>query len=697
VSTAKNRYSKRNPCPICGGGHDMPQGRGTRCWGLTDDTGDYARCTREELAGAIKQNDDDTYSHLLHGACRCGKEHGLAVPKAAASVVRGNAELVRTSSWRAYRPDGNLAIHRRWDYSDGKKSLAWFHPDGRASQNGEIHSTDRLYGLACLDRVRPALLVEGEKAADAVRAMVGDKYAVLATACGAPTVPDAEVLAYVAGKVGPGGLTIWADNDAQGAKQMEGCAAAVLAHNVTVRRVTWPDAPAHGDAADYCATHGKDELLALLESAKLWTAASAAASAIDDTLISAESLKPKPISWIWANRIARGKMTVAGGDPGGGKSMLSVDWAARMSTGRKWPDGTQAPKCKSALVSAEDDPEDTIVPRLIAAGAQLSMIAFPRALDLSTAADPFFESCKSVGVEVVFIDPISAFVGPDTNTWRDSDMRRFLKPIAEAAARTNIAVVLIVHLTKANGGKALYRFQGSIAQAAAPRMAFLIAAHPNDPEIRVMAAVKNNIGRKAESLSYRITPQYVAAVEDEIGRIEWLGPVALTDSELLQPEAASKAVGRAIEFLLEYLNDGPRPSDDCKAAAKAQHIGRDPLWEAKSELHVKARKDGLERWLWELPERRRDPDASVRFEPSDQDPDASVRFSSDLTPSSHITKDTLSLRTILKHPNHTDWDSPDASPIGPRCVHLRSVLFADDLLTCQDCGQQRDPSEEWPA
>jgi len=266
------RYTRRNPCPICGGHRDLPQHRGIRCYGYADDTGDYARCTRDELGGEIKQNDDGTYSHLLRGACRCGQQHGAAASKAAGSAVRDNAELVGTSSWRAYRPDGSFAIHRRWDYSDGRKSLAWFHPDGQASQNGEIRSTDKLYGLACLDRVRPALLVEGEKAADSLRAMVGDGYAVLATACGAPTVPDAEVLAYVAGKVGPDGLTIWADNDVQGAKQMEGCAVAVLAHNVAVRRVTWPDAPAHGDAADYCATHGKDELLALLEAAKPWNA-----------------------------------------------------------------------------------------------------------------------------------------------------------------------------------------------------------------------------------------------------------------------------------------------------------------------------------------------------------------------------------------------------------------------------------------
>jgi putative DNA primase/helicase len=353
--------------------------------------------------------------------------------------------------------------------------------------------------------------------------------------------------------------------------------------------------------------------------------------AIEVSLTIAATLKPKRIEWVWKGRIARGKLTVAGGDPGGGKSMLSVDLAARMITARKWPDGTQAPKCKSGLVSAEDDPEDTIVPRLIAHNADLAMIVFPGALDLSTDADSFFDSCKAAGVEVVFIDPISAFVGPDTNTWRDSDMRRFLKPIAAAAARTNIAVVLIVHLTKANGTKALYRFQGSIAQAAAPRMAFLIAPLPSDPEVRVMAAVKNNIGQKASSLSYRITSTYVAEVEDDIGRIEWLGAVALTDSDLLQPEGEGRALDRAEEFLLEYLADGPKPSKDCEAAAKLKKIGHNTLWDAKKELGIRSRKDGLDRWLWALP--------SARIEPSRSESDASGLFSSDPTHKSHTNKD----------------------------------------------------------
>lgn len=314
--------------------------------------------------------------------------------------------------------------------------------------------------------------------------------------------------------------------------------------------------------------------------------------------------------------------------------MLSVDLAARMTTGRNWPDGTQAPKCKSALVSAEDDPEDTIVPRLIAHGADLAMIVFPGALDLTTDADAFFDSCKSAGVEVVFIDPISAFVGPDTNTWRDSDMRRFLKPIAVAAARTNIAVVLIVHLTKANGSKALYRFQGSIAQAAAPRMAFLIAAHPNDPEVRVMAAVKNNIGQKAESLSYRIASTYVAEVEDDIGRITWLGTVALSDSDLLQPEKESKALDRAEEFLLECLAKGPQPSEEVFKEAKARKVGINACWDAKKRLGIVAKKDGIERWLWTLP--------APRIEASRSDHDASLAFSSNSPPQSHID-DSLSM------------------------------------------------------
>src|SRR5438034_968997 len=199
----------------------------------------------------------------------------------------------------------------------------------------------------------------------------------------------------------------------------------------------------------------------------------------------AESVRPKRIDWLWPGRIARGKLTAVGGDPGVGKGTLGIDICARLSTGRGWPDGTPSPCGMTQLLTGEDDPADTIKPRLMVAGADCSQVLFTdhvelldrsndrRRVDLSLDAELLVQSAADRGVLAIVIDPLSSYLGRETNSWRDSDMRRVLDPLAEAAARKNVAVVLVAHLTKGTGNKALYRFQGSIATTAAARFGFL--------------------------------------------------------------------------------------------------------------------------------------------------------------------------------------------------------------------------------
>ena len=72
------RFTRTDPCPICGGHDGLARGQGVRCYGYYSPSGKLARCTREERAGGLPQNRDGTYSHRLHGPCRCGQTHGPA-------------------------------------------------------------------------------------------------------------------------------------------------------------------------------------------------------------------------------------------------------------------------------------------------------------------------------------------------------------------------------------------------------------------------------------------------------------------------------------------------------------------------------------------------------------------------------------------------------------------------------------------
>lgn len=254
-----DRFTRNDPCPICGGFANLPQGQARRCYGWYDERREYARCTREEKAGRLERNGDGTYSHRLQGDCLCGETHGAASPTQPATASRAGER--RRKTWEIREAGGAVvAEHVRVEYLNGSKRFEWWH-DGRQGLNG-ISSKDILYGLEVLAPTpvtRLAVLTEGEKAADALRE-VG--LLALATVCGAPSTPALAVLAPLA----KGGRTVvlWPDADEEGRQHMARIAALLEragAQPGQVRIVNWTEAPAKGDAAD-CSGDRRKELVA---------------------------------------------------------------------------------------------------------------------------------------------------------------------------------------------------------------------------------------------------------------------------------------------------------------------------------------------------------------------------------------------------------------------------------------------------
>ena len=85
----------------------------------------------------------------------------------------------------------------------------------------------------------------------------------------------------------------------------------------------------------------------------------------------ASEIKTKPISWIWKDRIARGKISILSGNPGVAKSQLCANFGAIITTGGYFPDKTKCDIGTVIFINGEDDAADKIVPRLVAAGANL--------------------------------------------------------------------------------------------------------------------------------------------------------------------------------------------------------------------------------------------------------------------------------------------------------------------------------------
>jgi RecA-family ATPase len=224
----------------------------------------------------------------------------------------------------------------------------------------------------------------------------------------------------------------------------------------------------------------------------------------------AAEIEPKRIDFLWAGRIARGKHTAIAGEPGDGKSQLSIYIAATISRSGEWPCGEgRAPVGNVIIFNAEDGADDTVVPRLIAAGADLERVHIVsavlqdggkgrRTFNLQADLELLERKIAEIGgVALVIIDPISSYMGK-TDSHKNSEVRGALEPVSEMAERLKVAILSITHFSKSGAGnntKALHRFIGSIAFVGAPRAAFAVVEDA-DNEGRILTRQEQH-GRQA--------------------------------------------------------------------------------------------------------------------------------------------------------------------------------------------------------
>jgi len=369
----------------------------------------------------------------------------------------------------------------------------------------------------------------------------------------------------------------------------------------------------------------RNALLDMANRAPLWNSPEPQGGGDDPVFVCLADIAPKSVEWLWPERIALGKLTILAGDPGLGKSFVTLDMAAKVSTGRAWPDCREIPNAAGGVVllSAEDDLADTIRPRLDAADADCRRIIALTAIrkcDPETGREeehPFSLAEDLPGLEgaikqvtncrLVVIDPISAYMGR-TDSHKNAEVRGVLAPLAELAARHRVAVVAVTHLRKGEG-PAMYRTMGSLAFVAAARAAYATIKDKADPSgaRRLVLPVKNNLGNDTTGLAYRLRTHYsnngqpVVSWETE--------PVTTTIDEVMKTERhasddAAPALAEAKKWLADALALGPKLARELVKEAGKDGVTVATLRRAKHALKVESCKgkdttDG--KWSWRLP------------------------------------------------------------------------------------------------
>jgi putative DNA primase/helicase len=332
-------------------------------------------------------------------------------------------------------------------------------------------------------------------------------------------------------------------------------------------------------------------------------------------LVRTSDIVPAKVEWLWQGFIASGRLTGLVGYPGLGKSQVSLDLAATVSTGRDFPGGASNGKAGDVIIlSAEDDPADTIVPRLIAAGADLSRIHIVKAVkdgdgerpfNLSVDLDRLEREQDLTQVKLLVIDPASSYLGSakgnHVNRNNSGDVRTILGRLANFAAKHELAVLAVSHLNKSSGTSAITRIMGSTEWVAVPRAVFLVTEEAGTSR-RLFLPLKNNLAPDRVGYAFRIEDRIVADGIKTSAVVWDHDPVTITADEALAAAAKNKkASSTAMDFLQQLLRDGPVDQTEAVRLGAEAGFSKKNLRMARENLGVKSKKEGFGaegKWVW---------------------------------------------------------------------------------------------------
>jgi putative DNA primase/helicase len=365
--------------------------------------------------------------------------------------------------------------------------------------------------------------------------------------------------------------------------------------------------------------------------------------------------------------------------------------AARISTGTPWPDGKSCARGSVLLVTAEDDPGDTIRPRLDAHRADVERVHLLAGLHREEIDGSRAELVFSLGdadaletalrrlddCRLVVIDPVGSFLGAETDAHRDNEVRAVLAPVAKLAENYGAAVLVVMHRRKSAGAVADDTAMGSRAFTGIARSVWHLSRDAENRERRLLLPGKSNLTAEQTGLAFTIG--------GDPGAVRWeREPVAMTADDAMAQEQGDRgeasALGDAMAWLSDAMAGGPQPGKGLKAAALRDGIAGRTLERAKAKLGVEAGPDGFGGpWVWKLAD-----SASVR-----QESPVSAKF--------NYLADTGETVADSVRPQLGDEEQPTPKPIGSTIrfdcsLHLIALLrhaVRRETMACERRGQRR--------
>lgn len=478
-------------------------------------------------------------------------------------------------------------------------------PQQRADGKWKMHGVRRVvYHLDRLQGQTTVYIPEGEKDVDRLWS-IG-----LAATCNAGGAgkwkPDytGQLKAAAVGRV-----VILPDNDEPGRQHADEIARSCHAAGFHVKVVALPNLPPKGDVSDWLdAGHRKDDLVGLVKATPLYVPSAVSTAPSERVNDDEDSADAKPlqvtrasaipiraVKWLWDHRLQIGTLSLLAGREGIGKSLVMYTALADITRGRL--PGMMLGTPRNVLVAAtEDGWEQTIVPRLMAAGADLERVfrldhagalVFPRdVLNLQ-------KTIEENEIVATVCDPIMSRIDAELNTHTDQQTRQALEPLGEVANKTHSVITGLIHVNKGVQTDPVSMIMGSRAFPAVARTVLFCAIHPENEKQRVFGRVKGNDGAAdvAKDQMFEIHNVKVADEPEEIwtGKVEWLGDADFSIRETVAASGGDQTATReAADWLNEYLEaaGGSAPAKEIKKAARAEQHSDSALARARRLLKV---------------------------------------------------------------------------------------------------------------